>query len=110
MAGTTAQRLGKKIKALRQAKGLTQVELAEAAGYDPITISRFERGEYAPGLDALETLGQVFDASVADFFASESDEESVARLRHSLCDEVYGTSDPATLKSMLKAVRKVKGK
>jgi len=108
MAGTTAQRLGKRIKALRQAKGLTQVELAEAAGYDPITISRFERGEYAPGLETLETLSHVFDTPVSEFFTSESDEESVARLRHSLCDEVYSTDDLATLKSMLKAVRKIK--
>lgn len=105
-----AQRLGKRIKALRQAKGLTQSQLAEATGYEPITISRFERGEYAPGLDALETLGQVFNASIAEFFASESDEESVARLRHNLCDEVYSTGDAATLASMLKAIRKLKGK
>lgn len=105
---TAAQRLGKRIKALRQAIGLTQAQLAERAGYDPITISRFERGEYAPGLDALETLGQVFDVTVSEFFTSEPDEESVARLRHRLCDEVYSTDNLATLKSMLKAIRKVK--
>lgn len=108
MAGSAAKALGRRIKALRQARGLTQAQLAEAAGYEAITISRFERGEYAPGLDTLETLSHVFEAPVSEFFTTESDEESVIRLRHSLCDEAYSTDDLTTLKAMLKAVRKIK--
>ncbi|WP_426778805.1 helix-turn-helix domain-containing protein [Pseudomonas aeruginosa] len=110
MASSAAKKLGKRIKALRQAKGLTQVQLAEAAGYDPVTISRFERGEYAPGLDALETLGQVLEQPIGAFFQSEIEQDSMSVMRHQICDAAYRTQHPGLLADMLKAINKVRAK
>jgi putative ABC transport system ATP-binding protein len=40
--------LGARIKSLREAKGLTQVQLGERVGVDGMTISRWERGDFLP--------------------------------------------------------------
>jgi len=41
------------LRTLRAALGLTQKELGEAAGVDAMTVSRWERGEFKPGAEAL---------------------------------------------------------
>ena len=110
MASSAATKLGKRIKTLRQAKGLTQVQLAEAAGYDPVTISRFERGEYAPGLDALEILSRILQEPIGAFFQSEHERDSISVMRHQICDAAYRTEHPGLLADMLKAINKVRAK
>jgi DNA-binding transcriptional regulator YiaG len=44
------------ILALREALDLTQVKLAAEVGVDPLTVSRWERGEMSPGTEALAQL------------------------------------------------------
>lgn len=57
---------GKRIKALRQAAGMKQSELAEAAGVSRATISNIENGATTPQADILgrilRTLGVELDA------------------------------------------------
>lgn len=48
-----------KIRALREAKGLSQAELAEALGVDQTTISAWERGVAEPTLFNLRRLADV---------------------------------------------------
>lgn len=109
MSESAAKRLGERIKAIRRAKGLTQAQVAESCGYDPVTISRFERGDYAPGIDSLDAISQVLSVPLSAFFDLESEAASASDLRHRICDMAYETNDPALLAAMLKAVSKIKG-
>lgn len=47
---------GKQVGASRELLGLTQTELATAAGVTLVTISRFERGEVEPRRDTLRKI------------------------------------------------------
>lgn len=110
MTQSAVKALGRRIKALRQAHGITQSQLAEACGYDPITVSRFERGEYAPGIEALEAIGARLGVSLDAFFQVTPDEPSPAELRHQICDAIYDIHSPKTLDAILKSVRKLTAK
>ena len=52
----------------RQAKDLTQEELAEACGVTANTISFIERGIHGPRFDLLERLVDVLEVSAATLF------------------------------------------
>lgn len=108
MTQSAVKALGRRIKALRQAHGITQSQLAEACGYDPITVSRFERGEYAPSVEALAMIGAELDVSIDAFFKPLTDGQSTpTELRHHICDAVYDIQSPKTLLAILKMVRKI---
>ncbi|WP_323115094.1 helix-turn-helix transcriptional regulator [Pseudomonas guariconensis] len=107
MTSSNLAALGSRIKALRMAKGLTQAELAEKCGYEPLTVSRFERGAYSPAIDTLAAIAQVLDVPMQDFFsATGTDELVVEKLRHQICDMAYATSDASTLTRALAVLRK----
>lgn len=55
-----------KIRALREAKGLSQAELAEALGVDQTTISAWERGVAEPTLFNLRRLADVLGVSAGE--------------------------------------------
>lgn len=44
------QTYGERLKALREARGLTQEQLAEKAGLEPYAIKRMESGYLEPGM------------------------------------------------------------
>lgn len=60
---------GKRVAALRNAAGLTQVALAMRAGLDPSLVSRIERGSANPTLSTVEALAQALGVTVADLLA-----------------------------------------
>jgi transcriptional regulator with XRE-family HTH domain len=53
--------IGRELRARRRALGLTQAEVAEAAGTRPVMVGRWERGEALPGLDEVIRLGEILD-------------------------------------------------
>ena len=57
-----------KIRALREAKGMTQTELAEALGVDQTTISTWETGKAAPTMFNLQRLADLLGVSPGDLF------------------------------------------
>ena len=98
--------LGQRIRALRKALGLTQAQLAESLGYEPMTISRFERGEYSPGFDALHQLAKALGVSLASLLQFEAKEPlDASEIRHQISDIIYETEDAKILMNMLKAIR-----
>ena len=55
-----------KIRALRESKGMTQTELAEALGVDQTTVSAWERGVPEPTLANLRRLADVLGIAPGD--------------------------------------------
>jgi transcriptional regulator with XRE-family HTH domain len=62
---------GRRLRALRRAKGLTQEELGRLAGIDYKHIGGIERGEHAPSFDAIEKIVKVLKVEYHDLFAPE---------------------------------------
>ena len=57
---------GKRLRALRLERGLTQEQLAEGADVHPTFISNVERGYSAPTLYTLLRLAKALDVSPGD--------------------------------------------
>lgn len=68
---------GKRIKALRQYKGLTQEKLAEILGIGERNLSKIECGVNFVSADTLEKLAIALDVSIKELFDFEhlKDEE-----------------------------------
>ena len=63
--------LGKRIKELRKASGLTQEKLSELINLEPNHISKIEAGIHFPQPEKLESLARVFDVQIKDLFDYE---------------------------------------
>lgn len=57
----------------RKAKGLTQVQLAEATGINWAMIGRLENSDYIPSIDQLQRLGENLGFEVTDLFVEEEE-------------------------------------
>ncbi len=57
--------IGTNIKGLREERGLTQEQIAEALGVSFQAVSSWERDEYKPDTDRVIKLAEVFDVSVS---------------------------------------------
>ena len=55
--------LGEKIKELRTQKGLSQEELGKAMGVHYTHVSRYERNQSTPSIEALKKLAKIFGVS-----------------------------------------------
>ena len=62
---------GKKLKELREAAGLTQLELAEKVGIDRTTIARLEIDRAVPSWPVVSDLAKVLGVSCEAFPAME---------------------------------------
>lgn len=67
------ERIGKRIRQAREAKGLTQAGLARLLPdtIDGPSVSRWERGKVQPGPDNFEALAAALGVDVAYFMAQE---------------------------------------
>ena len=52
------------IRQLREAKGWTQLELANKLEVTPATVYNWERGRYEPSASKLRAIAQVFGVSM----------------------------------------------
>lgn len=60
--------LGRRIKEVRKAKGLTQEKLAEIIGIETGSLSAIESGRHFPSLITLEKIALYFDVELNIFF------------------------------------------
>jgi transcriptional regulator with XRE-family HTH domain len=60
--------VARNLRRLRQAKELSQEELADRAGINRNYVGMLEREQHAATIDMLEKLAAVLDADPADFF------------------------------------------
>ncbi len=65
----------KNLSELRQASGMTQLELGERLNYSDKTVSKWERGESIPDAGMLKQIGDVFGVSV-DYLLEEDHEKT----------------------------------
>lgn len=65
------KQVGKRIKEFREARGLTQAQLAQLLGKSIETISNFERGKVVTSLHTLDQLARLLNVKIKDFFDDE---------------------------------------
>lgn len=58
---------GERLKELRELRGWTQADLAELSSIDQSKISRWERGQYKPGVDDIFRLADALRVSCEAF-------------------------------------------
>jgi transcriptional regulator with XRE-family HTH domain len=83
--------LGDRIKQLRKQQGLTQDQVAEAAGIDSKSLSRIECNRFKPAIDTLQALAVALDIPIQDFFVQDA--ESPRALRMYLFEVIATSSD-----------------
>lgn len=102
--------LGKKLKEIRETKGLTQQELAELCDMHTTTIGMIEIGKRTPSLSAVEVLVEKLDIDYSDLFdfsKQYSLEQSDERLKLELGKEVQ-EFDSKLLKHMISHAKSLK--
>lgn len=65
---TQSQQLGRRLKAIREANGLSQRELAKRAGVTNSSISMIEQGQVSPSVQSLEKVLAGVPMSLSHFF------------------------------------------
>lgn len=63
-------RIGARVRALRNATGMKQAQLAEAVGIANESMSRIERGRLQPSRELISRLATAFGVSAGDLYAS----------------------------------------
>jgi transcriptional regulator with XRE-family HTH domain len=71
MSEALRNQLGGRLRELREARGLTQAQLAHLLGKSLETISNFERGKTLPSLVTLEQLAGILGVSMQEFFSDQ---------------------------------------
>ncbi len=66
------EKLGRRIKEIRRARGLSQEQLAELIGIEQKHVSRLEVGKSYPTIDRLEKIALALNVSMGSFFDSEN--------------------------------------
>lgn len=68
MENDLAKIIGKRVKAVRTQRGMTQQEVADALGRTFEGISNLERGKTAPNFKTLLAISEVLDLPMREFF------------------------------------------
>ena len=77
--------IGKKIKALRKTRGLTQIQLAEALGVERASISNYETGRRMPELSLIKPLCDELGITINDLLSGERIDKKVSILTSKKC-------------------------
>lgn len=69
---------GKKLRECREAKGLSQKELAKLLNTSYSVIGKYERDEMLPSIEAAKKIARLVDTTVG-YLLSETDQENVLK-------------------------------
>lgn len=88
-----------KIKTLRNAKGLTQEQLAEAVGTTRATLAGYETGRRNPRLPDLQKFAEFFGVGLDYFGVATSDEvfDILARAKDVFASELISKDEKENL-------------
>lgn len=98
----SAKKLGRRVRYLRAAKGLTQESFAELCGISPRYISELERGAANVTVNILEPVATTLGVTLKDLFDNEHESERVI-LMHELV-ELLETADDKQLKTIYRVL------
>ena len=98
--------LGKHLRALRRARGLTQDQVARRSRLSPDTVRRLESGKLSPRVDTLRRLAGGLGISLATLF--ESLEVGNEDPRHELVDLLRGRSE-LEIRAVVEVARALSG-
>lgn len=65
---TLAQRFGRSVRELRLEAGLSQVEFGERCGFYQTYLSRLERGQANPTLNAMDVIANAFGLTIYELW------------------------------------------
>ncbi|NLJ16365.1 MAG: helix-turn-helix transcriptional regulator [Clostridiales bacterium] len=74
--------IAENITQLRQAKNLTQAQLAEKLNYSDKAVSKWERGESFPDVFILKQLCELFGVTIDYLFHTHKKEDIVSKAEH----------------------------
>lgn len=93
-------RFAAKLRELRVARGMTQVELARRAQVTASYVTRLEAARAAPGIDLVDRLAVALGCGVVDLLPTTDVPDMVTVLKSQvrrLSDAVLTAADPDTL-------------
>lgn len=67
--------IGESVKAIRQARGITQDELAKRIGVTRSQISNIEKGRRGTSLERLNEIAEALKCNVSDFYHTKEELE-----------------------------------
>lgn len=82
--GELKRRFGRKVHGLREAKGLTQDQLASRIGRSIDTLSNVERGVSSTRIETAYQLAQALEVRLADLFDIEDEASPVESERRAI--------------------------
>jgi transcriptional regulator with XRE-family HTH domain len=63
--------IGERLKAVREAKDMSQGDIEKATGLLRCYVSRVENGHTVPAIETLEKLARALDVTVSELFAED---------------------------------------
>ncbi len=92
MTGLDMSVFSERLKALREARGLTQTRLAEIIDVQPRAYNRWERGHISPQLETLLKLADVLQVSL-DELVGRVDTSKDVKIRNAELHELWQHAD-----------------
>ncbi len=83
-----AELLGRRIRALRKLKNLTQERLGERSGINYKHLGAIERGEENPSLSVLQKIAKGLGVEIRELFSFQHEETDSTKLRRMIFDLV----------------------
>lgn len=80
MTDAISIQVGRRLKALRVSRGLTQAQLSQLSLRTIKSISNIERGQATPGLVTLEKFASILGCQISDFFVDVKTAEQSCEL------------------------------
>lgn len=74
--------LGPKLRKLREARGLSQRELADMAKIDVMQVNRYERGMHLPSLETTLRLARLFDVTTDELLGAAEGRTAPPEIRN----------------------------
>jgi transcriptional regulator with XRE-family HTH domain len=93
-------RFGQRLKEIRTSRGMTQLQLAEAAQVTISYITRLESGTSAPGIDLVARFAAALGTEIADLLPTTAPPDDLAVIRRQakkLFDSIMQSEDRQTL-------------
>lgn len=100
------QSIGLRIKSFREARKLTQGELAEKVGTDTPSISRYERGLVTPSIEQIFRISSSLAITPTELLptSNEAKREELLLLRQTLLTKIFAIESSSFLSEVIERI------